>query len=229
LAPAALSVTAFAAPTGLNTIPTTDLVPIGSLVGAFQNGNASFTGVGFYQQPQWLYQTQVGVKPWLEAGVDYAPTPNLNGDRFVFNVKALVLNENDTLPNVALGLWNVATGQGPGYYVTVSKTLNYEQEQEERFKAHHRRNRKLLGRRVHVGAMLDGRSIVQPFVGTDLQLSEIAVFQADWIHGSGNNATAGLAYVMPDNRTVINPAILFSNDSGRFAGIALNISHQFSF
>jgi hypothetical protein len=217
-----------ASPTGLNVIPTTDIVPLKSFIGALQNGNTSFTGLTFYDNPQYVEQSQWEVENWLEAGVDYTPTPDVSNNVFAFNAKALLLNEDERLPNAAVGIWNVAQGQAPGYYVTLSKTLNYAQEQEERFKAHHRRNRKLLGRRVHVGLMLDGHGIVQPFTGTDLQVSDTLVFQADWVHGSGSAATAGFAYVLPDQRTVINPAIVFSNDTLRFSGFQLNISHQFS-
>ncbi len=215
-------------PTGLNVIPTTDLVPVNSWVGTLQNANTSFTGTSLFRQPMFTGQFQFGLDTWLEAGLDYAQTPDRASDTVVFNVKALVINEDERRPNLAFGFWNAAESQRPGYYVTLSKTLNYEQEQEERFRAHHRRNRKLLGRRVHIGMMVDGHGIGQPFAGTDLQLSETAVFQADWVHGPGNAATAGIAYVFPDSRTVFAPAIVFSNDTRRFSGLLLNLSHQFN-
>jgi hypothetical protein len=34
---------------------------------------------------------------------------------------------------------------------------------------------------------------------------------------------------MPDQKTVLNPALLFSNDKHRIDGFFLNISRQFSF
>jgi len=217
-----------AAPTGLNVIPTTDIVPDGSWIGGIVNGNTSLTGNPFYRQPQWQFQSQVSLAPWLEGGIDDATTPDVDSNTGVFNVKALVMTENEWQPNVALGLWNVADHQKPGYYLTMSKTLNYDQQQEERFRAHHRRNRKLLGIRAHLGMTLDGRGFTQPFTGTDIQLSETAVFQADWVHGSGNVATAGIAYIFPDGRTVLTPAITFSNDTGRFNGLIIGLTHQFN-
>ena len=223
-----LAGSAFAGPTGLNVIPTTDLVPANSWIGAIANTNTSFSDMPFYRQPLLTEQTQFGLTNWMEAGFDYAQTPDLAHDAMVFNVKALFMTEDDDQPNIAAGLWNVTQGQAPGYYLTISKTLNYAQEQEERFKAHHRRNRKLLGRRVHIGMMLDGHGTAQPFAGTDLQISESIVFQADWIRGTGNSLTAGLAFVLSDQRTVINPALLYSNDR-RQLGISINISHQFGF
>lgn len=227
--PLLLSAVAAAGPTGLNVIPTTDIVPLNSWVGGLQNGNTSLTGTPFWRQPLVTPQTQFGLQSWLEAGLDYAQTPDLAHDAAVFNVKALLLTEDERVPNVALGLWNVTQGQKPGYYLTLSKTLNYAQQQEERFRAHHRRNRKLLGRRIHLGAMLDGHGTLEPFAGTDLQLSDSAVFQADWVRGSGNGASAGLAYVLPDQKTVLTPALLFSNDKRRLTGISINLSRQFSF
>jgi hypothetical protein len=219
---------ALAGPTGLNVIPTTDIVQVNSWVGSIQNANTSFTGTSFFKQPMFVADSQFGLENWLEAGIDYAQTPDRSSDTAIFNVKAQVMAEDELQPNLAFGFWNVAQSQKPGYYVTMSKTLNYDQEQEERFRAHHRRNRKLLGCRVHIGMMLDGHGIYQPFAGTDLQLSETAVFQADWVQGAGNAATAGIAYVLPDTRTVLAPALVFSNDTRRFSGILFNISHQFN-
>ncbi len=190
---AAISGAAAASPTGLNVIPTTDLVPLSSWIGGLSNMNTSLSGKSFLRQPIFTAQSQFGLTNWLEAGVDYAQTPDGNHEAAVFNAKVLLLTENDYIPNLAVGIWNVTQGQGPGYYLTISKTLNYEQEEEERYKAHHRRNRKLLGRRAHIGMMLDGHGTYEPFAGTDLQLNETTVFQADWIRGPGN----GLAQAWP--------------------------------
>lgn len=224
LAPAAL-----AGPTGLNVIPTTDIVPSGSFIAGFQNANTSFLGTPFYRMPLMLAQTQFSLAPWLEAGFDYTPTPDIDDDTLAFNMKALLFAEDVTRPNVAVGIWNVTDMERPGYYVTFSKTLNYEDEMTERYRAHHRRNRKLLGRRLHAGAMFDGHGVIEPFFGTDLQLNDVAVFQADWVNGNGNALSAGIAYVLPDQRTVITPALLISNDKNRIDGFQLNISHQFNF
>jgi hypothetical protein len=209
-------------------IPTTDLVPLNNVIAAIANQNASVTGTSLLEMPQIALQSQFGLTNFLEAGFDYAETPDVSDDQIVFNIKYLLHVEDDWTPNLAIGMWNVTAGQIPGYYVTASKTLNYDQEQYERFRAHHRRNRKLLGRRVHLGMMVSGHGILEPFAGTDIQLSDSAVFQADWVAGAGNNFSAGLAYVMPDQRTVINPALLIANDGSRFNGIAINISHQFN-
>lgn len=224
-----ISVTAIAgaAPTGLNVIPTTDLTPLNNLIAGFGNANTNFFGIPFYRQPMFAAQTEFGFDSNLEAGIDYGPVPNVSYFTPTFNAKFLMLSEDDRLPNIAVGAMNVALGQSATYYVTVSKTLNYDQQQEARFRAHHRTNRKLLGRRAHAGMMLDGRGILQPFVGTDLQMSDCLVFQADYVHGSGNAATAGIAYIFPDNKTTLTSALLYSNDTNRLSGISISLVRQF--
>jgi hypothetical protein len=225
---AAAGAAAGGAPTGLNVIPTTDLVPYHSMILQLQNGNTSFRTPAFYDGPDLVYQSQFALTPKVEAGVDVVGVPGHDLSDVVLNLKESMQNENDWRPNMAIGVENVTNHQAPVYYLTLSKTLNYAQEQYERFRAHHRRNRKLLGRRIHAGLTLGARGAVEPFLGTDLQLNDNAVFQADWIDGPGNAVTAGLAYVLRDQRTVLNPALLFSNNTHRVDGFFLNIGHQFN-
>jgi hypothetical protein len=216
-----------ASPTGLNVIPTTDLVPLHNWVGGLANSNTNFFGVPFYRQPIFTEQTQFGLESWLEAGVDYAQTPDITHANPVANIKGLFLIEDDKTPNLAFGVMNLTTGESPTYYITASKTLNYDQEQEERYKAHNRRNRKVLGRRVHVGMMLDGHGNVEPFAGSDLQVNDNLVFQTDWIGGTANGLTGGVSYVFPDQKTIFTPALIFSNYTKRVSGLSLSITRQF--
>jgi hypothetical protein len=81
---------------------------------------------------------------------------------------------------------------------------------------------------VHTGLTVDAHGTALMFAGTDLQLSESVVFQADWIDGTGNAISFGASLIMPDQKTVINPAFLFSNDHKRIDGFFLNISRQMS-
>ena len=219
--------TAVAAPTGLNTIPTTDIVPLHNCVAQIQNGNSSLSAPAFYQVSSPIFQTQFGLSQRVEAGADWIQPATLDREEAVLNAKYLVFDENETRPGVALGAWNLASHQRAGYYLTLSKTLNYAQQEEERFKAHHRRNRKLLGRRAHIGVTYDGQNTPQPFLGTDLQLNGSDLIQADWISGKGNAVSLGAVFVMQDQKTVVNPAFLYSNDTDRISGFFLNISRQF--
>ena len=220
---------ALAAPTGLNTIPTTDIVPLHSWIGQVQNGNTAFlNGPLFYNTPDFLLQSQFAISNRVEAGFDLAPGADLDSRAVALNGKITFLDEDVQRPNAAFGILNIANHQTPTYYLTFSKTLNYAEQQHVRFLAHHRRNRKLLGRRIHVGLMLGGNGFLEPFLGTDIQLNDNTVFQADWINGSGNAASFGFAYVFSDQKTVLNPAVLFSNDARRFNGFFINLSHQFN-
>jgi hypothetical protein len=215
------------APTGLNTIPTTDLVPVGSWIGQIQNTNTSFTSPTFYNMPLPVLQSQFAINPRVEAGLDFMQPPSVTYYEGALNAKYLVDNENETRPGLAVGILNIAGKQSPSYYLTMSKTLNYDEQQRERFRAHHRRNRKLLGRRIHVGLTYDGRGVFLPLVGTDLQLNERTVLQADWISGGANSATLGASFILPDQRTVLNPAFVVLNNTHR-VGVFINLSRQFN-
>lgn len=223
-----LAVPVFGSATGLNTIPTTDIVPFHSWVAQFQNGNTLLHTPSLFIQPKFVFQSQFSLTDRMEVGLDYAQPPDASHNELVLNFKGLLQNENELRPNIAVGMWNIANHQTTGYYLTFSKTLNFAQQQQERFRAHHRRNRKLLGRRIHFGITLDNYGTLEPFLGTDLQLNDSSVFQADWINGTGNAITLGLVYILPDQRTTLNPTFLYSNDTKRIDGFFLNISHQFN-
>ena len=220
---------AYAGPTGLNTIPTTDIVPQNSWIANLQNGNTGFTVPAFYSAPMLVKQTEFALNNRVEAGVDASYFARYNAESFQFNIKTTLQSEDEVRPNAAMGIMGIGNHLNPSYFLTLSKTLNYDQQQKERYRAHNRRNRKLLGRRVHAGVLLDFKGALTPFFGADLQMSDSAVFQTDWISGSGNALTAGVAFVMPDQKTVLNPALMFSNDKHRVDGFFLNISRQFSF
>ncbi|HLJ55581.1 MAG TPA: hypothetical protein VKT77_11130 [Chthonomonadaceae bacterium] len=223
-----VSAACHASTVGLNTIPTTDLVPPHSWIGQIQNGNTQFETPSLLVKPDFIVQTQYSIGTRSEWGVDYIQPPDVDRKQLTFNFKTLLQNEDAWRPNVAVGVGNITTRQLPTYFLTFSKTLNYDQELRERFRAHHRRNRKLLGRRVHFGLTLDSHGAVEPFLGADLQMNDSLVFQTDWINGAGNAVTAGLAYVLPDQRTVVNPALLYSNSTHRIDGFFLNVGHQFN-
>ena len=223
-----LASSALGAPTGLNTIPTTDTVPYHSWVGQLQNSNTSFRTPTLFKAPYIFAQSQFALTSKIEAGADLVPSPDDHTHELVLNIKTLLMAEDDVRPNAAFGISNLANHFSPAYYLTFSKTLNYGQVQHERFRAHHRRNRKLLGRRIHAGLFLVGQGALEPFLGSDFQISETTVLQTDWIAGPGNAFTFGFIYILPDQRTILNPSFLFSNDNQKVDGFFLNISHQFN-
>ncbi len=218
---------AHAGPTGLNSIPTTDIVPVNNWIFNLQNSDTMFKSPAFYSAPMVFAQSEFALSNRVEAGVDMQYLPQRHGNEFLLNAKTVLQNEDDVRPNAAIGIANIANHLGPNLYLTFSKTLNFDQEQKERYRAHNRRNRKLLGRRVHAGLMADSHGTIEPFVGADLQMNESMVFQTDWINGAGNAITLGVAYVLPDQRTVLNPAFLYSNSTHRLDGFFINFSRQF--
>ena len=70
-----LPTAAHAAPTMLNQIPTTDLVPVKQVSLQLQNGNTEVSGrSSVFHQPQLVPQSEFGL-PWnFEAGLDVAPS-----------------------------------------------------------------------------------------------------------------------------------------------------------
>src|SRR5262249_46080246 len=76
------------APTGLNTIPTGDLVPVHHFTLSLQNGNTSVEETPtLIQQPQPVFQFQFGLSPALEGGMDLLPAHPPGDYRPQFNLK----------------------------------------------------------------------------------------------------------------------------------------------
>src|SRR5579862_5050928 len=103
----AVAAPAWGAATGLNTIPTTDLVPYHSMVLQLQNGNTGFHFPAFYNAPNLLYQSQFALTPKIEAGIDVIGLPDRDLSEVVLNFKELLQTEDDIRPNIALGVENV--------------------------------------------------------------------------------------------------------------------------
>ena len=81
-------VAAQAAPTMLNQIPTTDLVPERQVSLQLQNGNTEVSGrSSLFHQPELVPQSEFGL-PWnLEAGLDVAPSDPPHDYRPILNLK----------------------------------------------------------------------------------------------------------------------------------------------
>src|SRR5262245_60540664 len=95
---------ACASPTGLNTIPTTDLIPFHQANFSLQNGNTSLRdSPTAYHQPQFLVQFQVGLSPDLEGGVDVVPADPPRNYRPQLNLKWRPLAEDYNRPAVGIG------------------------------------------------------------------------------------------------------------------------------
>jgi hypothetical protein len=175
---ALLPAVAQAAPTGLNQIPTTDLVPPEQVSIQLQNGNTEVSGSSsVIHRPQLLYQSQFGL-PWnLEGGLDVAPSDPPHDYRPIFNLKWNPLREDYYVPAAAVGATQLGPNFSPNYFLTLSKTINYEQIQYQKFRAHHR-NIKLRGIRIHTGVLSTG-NVWRAMVGTDIEVNDWIVLYAD--------------------------------------------------
>ncbi len=211
-----------AAPTGLNTIPTADLIPVHQWTFTLQNGNASVAeSPTLFQQPQPLYQLQFGLTPQLEGGLDFAPANPPHDYRPQFNLKWKPLPEAYDRPAVAAGVATLGPGFEPSAYLVVTRTINFDQVQYNKFKAH-RRNIKLRGRRVHAGLIhtADGTF---PMLGADWELSDRVVLYSDWISGRANAVTLGGVYALNASSS-ITASMLIGNQAGHPNGMLVNFS-----
>jgi hypothetical protein len=220
-----LPLAARAAPTGLNQIPTPDLVPWKQLTLQLANGNTDVTGSApVWRVPQVEGQTQFGL-PWsMEAGLDVAPHNAQLDYRPELNIKWVPINEDYYVPAIAIGVTQLGVGFTPGYYLVASKTLNYEQIAYQKFRAHHR-NIKLRGFRVVAGIQGSGNAW-QALVGSDYEVSDHFIVEADWISGAKNSVSLGGVLVINQHDSV-TLALLRQNDMNRLSGVILQLTHTF--
>lgn len=215
-----------AAATGLNVIPTTDLVPYRQLDAQVSNGNTEIDGRhGVFRQPQLEPQFQAGL-PWnVEAGLDLAPSDGGGDYRPQMNLKWTPLAEGDWNPAVAGGAQALGIGFAPSFYLVASKTLNFSEIQYQKFRAHHR-NIKLRGIRFHTGILREPNAW-RAMVGTDIEISDRFVLYADWVSGPANAVSLGGVFVI-DTTNSITAALLRGNDQDRVSGVVISLTHSFS-
>ena len=219
-------VLAQAAPTGLNQIPTPDLVPFGQLSLQLANGNTEMSGnASVWRQPQVEPQTQFGL-PWrMEAGLDVVPSNPQQDYRPVLNLKWSPVHEDYRIPAGAVGVTQVGPGFTPNYYAVLSKTLNYDEIAYQRFRAHHR-NIKLRGIRLVAGTQVTSRDAWRALVGTDIEVNDHFVIVADWISGARSSVSLGGVLVINQHDSV-QAALLRANDQNRLSGVILQLTHTF--
>jgi exopolysaccharide biosynthesis protein YbjH len=217
---------AWAGPTGLNTIPTADLVPLGQLSAVLQNGNTALRGgSSIFHEPEPVPQLEVGLPRNFEGGLDLVPAGDPRDYRPQLNIKWRVLAEDYYWPAVAVGAEQLGVGFTPSYFLVASRTLNYGQIQYQKFRAHHR-NIKLRGIRAHAG-MLRTANAWRALLGSDVQLSDHFVLYTDWISGSQNAVSLGGVLVI-DRENSIAAAALRGNREDRLSGVLLNFTHTFA-
>lgn len=219
-----LSRAACAAPTGINQIPTADIMPFGYVVLGVQNGNTLVVQhPTFFEEPVPNLQSQFGISRRIEVGLDLQPTNGTSDYRAAANFKWAAVREDYDAPGIGLGVTNIGPGFQPVGYVIFTRTLNFTEAQYHKFRAHHRHIHQ-HGFRVHAGALVSGAAIY-PMVGTDMELGDNFVFSADWISGGPNAASIGGTYVFDDKNSVL-VAVQYSNSLHKFNGVIFTYSLQ---
>jgi hypothetical protein len=217
---------AWASPTGLEQIPTAQTLAPQQVNLSLQNGNQSVTSdPTLVDQPLLLYQSEVGIVPDVEGGVDVVPSKPPGAYLPEANVKWKFLDEDDLRPAFAIGASQLGVGFAPAYYAVMTKTVNYESLEYQKFRAHHR-NIKLRGFRVHAGIEYDGYA-PRALVGTDLEINDYLVLSSDWISGSPYNASLGGSVVFDANNS-LTLAGLIANAGRDHDGLFVQYNLTFS-
>jgi len=220
-----LPTAAHAAPTMLNQIPTTDLVPVKQVSLQLQNGNTEVSGrSSVFHQPELVPQSEFGLPGNIEAGLDVAPSDPPHDYRPEMNVKWNPVREDYRVPAVAVGATQLGVGFTPNYFLVLSKTLNYQQIQYQKFRAHHR-NIKLRGIRLHAG-MLRTSNAWRALAGTDIEVNDRFVVYADWISGARNAVAVGGVLVI-DRQNSVQASLLRGNTEDRLSGVLVGLTHTF--
>jgi len=220
-----LPTAAHAAPTMLNQIPTTDLVPVKQVSLQLQNGNTEVSGrSSVFHQPELVPQSEFGLPGNIEAGLDVAPLDPPQDYRPVMNVKWSPVREDYRIPALAVGATQLGVGFTPNYFLALSKTLNYQQIQYQKFRAHHR-NIKLRGFRLHAG-ILRTANAWRALVGTDAEVNDHFVVYADWISGARNAVAVGGVLVI-DRQNSVQASLLRGNTEDRLSGVLVGLTHTF--
>jgi hypothetical protein len=216
------SVPVGAAPTGLNTIPTADLVPLYQYNFQIQNANVSVnTQPTIVQQPILLPLLELGVNGSVEAGIDDIQGNAPGRYTAALNLKWKPLWENYDYPAIGIGVVQPVADFSTTYFLVLTRTLNFSAIQNQKFRAHHR-NIKLRGRRVHAGIMRTPSGTF-PLLGTDLEMSDQFVLYSDWISGSPNALTLGGVYVINDQNS-LTASLLYGNRKQQINGLLINYS-----
>lgn len=188
-----------AAPSGLNVIPTADILPPGSLS---LEGETTGTRAPLASGGDRFALLQAGVTPRLEIGVDREV-----GDvdqQPLFNVKWLLLPDGSRAPALALGVQNVARGAQAETYLVATRSFGKP--------------------RLHLGA-LHSPDTVRLLAGVDVALGNRITFQADHTGGGDGLSSVGLALQLGP-RASLTYALLFPAGDAH-TGHLLNLALAF--
>ncbi|MCL5105190.1 MAG: YjbH domain-containing protein [Armatimonadetes bacterium] len=153
------------APSGLNVIPTADVLDKGIASVEMESDGIGRPWGGGCDRFALL---QAGIGRGVELGVDRCLD---DSDTWV-NFKWRARGESGSLPAIALGLQTISEGDRPQPYIATTKSLGLT--------------------RLHVGAV-DVDGVTRWMLGIDRPLCKLVTFQADNTSGDENSSTYGVA------------------------------------
>lgn len=153
------------APSGLNIIPTADVLDKGVASVEIESDGIGRPWGGDCDRFALL---QVGIGWEVELGVDRC----LDDPDTWVNFKWRARGESGSLPAIALGLQAISKGERPQPYIATTKSLG--------------------ATRLHAGAVDVSRRLRWMF-GIDRPLCGLVTFQADYVSGDENSSTYGIA------------------------------------
>lgn len=162
----------FAIPTGLNAMPTANVLGMGATRVEY-----GFNGSGLlYATPETatIVGTQTGLVLGLEGGID-----RVDDVGTVYNVKWRLKNEGLLAPAFAVGVQNIVSGERPQYYGVFTKSIISSRLAQ-----------------ISAGLMLDEDIDTLGMLGAGLYLGPLTL-KADTIQGGGQDRTsvgAGLTF-----------------------------------
>ncbi len=193
---------AFASPTGLNIIPTADVLPVG--VGDLELETSNVV-VPYGDTPSDQMQTQFGV-PLAEPGsVEAGLDASLVGNGAWCNIKWRFYKDRDIRSAAAVGLQNVGTHDDPQPYLVGFKHITSTY-------------------RLHFGTIRNIHRL-RAMLGIDGPIGNITTFMADYISGPGNFLTIGVNLMLPYDLQ-FNPALLIGNNRRAHTGYQICLSWQ---
>ena len=158
-----------AIPTGLNIMPTADVIPFGMSRYQYEfnseKANVSDRGA--------IVGTQTGIgMGTAEGGID-----EVSHVGSVYNLKMLLLQGDEMMPAIAVGVENIGRDAKPQYYLVASKSLIDIPETETRSA-------------IHIGFLLDTDGKTRAMYGGDLAMGPL-LFKLDQVGlAPGNVHTA---------------------------------------
>ena len=162
-----LPLIAAAIPTGLNTIPTAEVLPNGDNRLEAELGNSGKLYAPLHSS---IYGSEQGLPLNMEVGID-----DVTGKGAVLNGKWQFSGDNAILPVMAVGIQDIGNDSRAEYYLAATKTAPYRLAS------------------LTVGVLRDGEGDFRTLLGASLQFGPL-LMMGDWVNESRSSIAAGFTY-----------------------------------